>query len=252
MMAASGERVSSSERHLFSIVEEPTDEMRRFLLAALFSAVSLSVLAAPFPQAADDGTGASTSSLSTSPVDSSGCISYDGDGFAPDGRDRAGYDGDGLDQDGFGRNGFNTQGLNRDGLDKAGKLNGTYALDKDGYDSQGYNLAGRNKDGFNALGFDRDGYDAKGYDRNGYDKDHRDRNGNSCSSTSSDSSSANPSDLAALGLDLPDLQDKMGALPIDTAAFVGDAQPTGTDSGGVSTVAAGGGQGAGPTAAARA
>ena len=38
------------------------------------------------------------------------------------------------------------------GLDKAGKLNGTYALDKYGYDSQGYNLAGRNKDGFNALG----------------------------------------------------------------------------------------------------
>jgi len=64
--------------------------MRRFLLAAFLFAASLSVLAAPFPQAADDGSGASTSSLSTSPVDSGGCVSYDGDGFATDGYDRAG------------------------------------------------------------------------------------------------------------------------------------------------------------------
>ena len=47
----------------------------------------------------------------------------------------------------------------------------------------------------------------------------------------------------------------MGALPIDTAAFVGDAQPTGPDSGGEGAAAPAvteGGAGAAPTAAARA
>ncbi|BGP37474.1 hypothetical protein JCM10450v2_001380 [Rhodotorula kratochvilovae] len=203
-------------------------EMRAVALlsAALFLLAS-TALAAPLPQATVASTPSTTSvtdttSLSAQP-DANGCITYDGDGYASDGYDRAGYDADGLDKEGYGRDGFNEKGVNRDGLDKAGKLNGAYALDANGFDEKGYNLAGVDKDGYNHLGYDKDGYNHQGYDRNGYDKNDRDRNGNSCSSTSSDSSSTDPKDLSALGINLPDLSDQMGPLPIDTAAFVGDA-----------------------------
>ncbi|GAA6049491.1 hypothetical protein JCM3770_007365 [Rhodotorula araucariae] len=201
-------------------------EMRPFaLLGAALLLLAGTTLAAPFPQAGEASTPATTStdaaSLDTQ-ADSNGCVTYDGDGFAPDGYDRAGYGADGLDKDGYGKDGFNEKGVNRDGLDKSGKLSGMYALDANGFDEKGFNLAGLDKDGYNHLGYDKDGYNRKGYDRNdalppslpvaapdplsrrvGYDRDNRDRNG----------ARDQP----------PELSDQMGPLPVDTAAFVGDA-----------------------------
>ncbi|TNY16990.1 hypothetical protein DMC30DRAFT_420225 [Rhodotorula diobovata] len=230
--------------HLFLFT---THLMHRAALLAIVLVGALTVLAAPLPQAADASSRGSAT-LAAAP-ESGGCITYDGGGFAADGYDRAGFDSNGMDQGGYGKDGA----LQRAGrLDKAGNLNGAYALDKDGYDSNGFNLAGFDKDGYNALGFDKDGYNRQGYDRNGYDKDNRDSKGNSCSSTSSDSSSADPKDMAALGIDLPELSDQMGPLPFDTAAFVGDAQPTETGGGpklaADAPVATGAGQAAAPTA----
>ncbi|KAK4333225.1 hypothetical protein RTBOTA2_001932 [Rhodotorula toruloides] len=148
------------------------------------------------------------------------CVSYDSNGMGPDARDRRGFDANGLDKDGYDQTGFNKDGKNRDGLDQRGyDASGKYGLDKDGYDAKGFNLQGFNREGYNAAGFNADGYDKSGYDRNGLNKNGVDRSGNGCQSSSSNYSTSNADDSKKLGL--PDLEQKMGAVPFDADSFYG-------------------------------
>ncbi|GJN88114.1 hypothetical protein Rhopal_001070-T1 [Rhodotorula paludigena] len=222
------------------------------ILVWILAALSGFVFALPLPQSSSPSDVASTGGVSDSLSshnqqypDPADCVSYGSDGLAADGRDRAGYDADGYDSDGFGH----------DGLDKAGNMNGTYALDSNGFDKDGYNLQGRDREGYNALGYNADGFNRNGYDRNGYDRNDKDPRGiarsrfsvrglgsrspivppegNSCSSTSSTSSSSDPETLKQLGLNLPDLQDQLGPVPINTNALLDDvyAAQTGDSTG---------------------
>ncbi|GAA5997959.1 uncharacterized protein JCM10292_002223 [Rhodotorula paludigena] len=199
-------------------------------LLCILAVLSGFVFALPLPQSSSSSDVASTggvsdslSSLNQQYPDPADCVSYGSDGLAADGRDRAGYDADGYDSDGFGR----------DGLDKAGNLNGTYALDSNGFDKDGYNLQGRDREGYNALGYNADGFNRNGYDRNGYDRNDKDPRGNGCSSISSTTSSSDPETLKQLGLNLPDLQDQLGPVPINTNALLDDvyAAQTGDSTG---------------------